>query len=279
MRSSKWIGGLAVCCAIVLLVGCEALAGLFEGPYGQNTTLERAYEIELGVTYDARIRDNDSAQYFVFDTAHVPETWDRVRVRITVPDSSLKVQVARYDENGERVGGTHATTGGQNVDYEFVCMGGRYYLRFSGGTGYGLDHASSGRYSFVVENLDDNDDYGPNHSRETAFSIETGVEYNGVILANSEADYFVLELENVDPSDHYQVIVTDVGETIYLRIRLYREDGEQFYTNHTTTRGAILGVPAVYNFGDTLWIRFSGDTGYGLDHASTGSYSFKVEEL
>ncbi len=277
MRSLKSVAAVAVLTATALFfLGCDNLPFFPGSPYGNNTTRANAFEIELESRYGDEIKDNDEARWFKFTTEHPEDTWDEVRVSVTVPNDDLIVRIEIFDAQGKSLQSTHATTRGQ--DHEMVTrrVGGLFYVRFSGAHSYGLDHGSSGRYSFKVENLNSNDPYGPNHTIDTAYEVSTGQTYDGVLVNNDEADFFVLK--DADPTATYRMDVTGVSAGLYIRLVFFDQSRNQFGSYHNEGGGDPPQHFNISNFGDTLYIRFSGATSYGLDHGSRGSYSFKLEK-
>ena len=275
MRSWKSAATVAVLTATALLfLGCENLP--FAGsPYGDNTTRANAFEIELGTEYGARIRENDSVQWFKFTTAHSDVTWDEVLVSITVPDDDLRVRMQLYDVDGNRLDTWGRTTAGADMDVTVRRVGGTYFLRFSGQSQFELDLGSSGKFNFTVTNQNANDSYGPNHTIDDAYTIVADATYNGVLVNNDEADYYHFA-PTVDSTQNYLLTILDVETGLLIRRTFYRQDKSHFETR-TQTSGGVPPAIILENAGSGFFLRISGASQFDIDHGSRGAYSFILE--
>ena len=123
------------------------------------------------------------------------------------------------------------------------------------------------------------DDYEPNDERSEAFIIALDTTYDARISDDDDDDWFkITPAHGSDTYDQVQISVTDVSQSLFIRITIYASDGEELDYDYASTGGQDL----TYTFatpGVDYYVRFSGDIGYGVDHESNGNYSFTVSYM
>jgi hypothetical protein len=239
-----------------------------------NNERAEAVAIELDTKYNAEISDKDDDDWIKFSTAHTSDTYDKMEIKITDVSPELFIHIEIYTSDGGSVATAGTNTGGQNLTYTLATPGADFYVRFSGWSGYASDHASSGKYSFTISNLDTNDNFAPNHTFETAEeSLEYGSSYNGVIVSKYEDDYYKFTNPTPGAWNSYTFTLTDVSDGLYGKFNRYGADKSALGYEGATTAGADLTYTFISKE-DEFYIRVSGWSGYASDHASSGSYIF-----
>ncbi len=288
--------GLIPAATIVLLLlgSCDWLSGILGGeidPYEPNDSIAEAYPIELGQRYTAYISEND-ADFFSFRPAHGADTFDAVEISVTDVGPDLRIGLALYDNRGNRF--TQRTVSTKGADLTFILRtpglptGHNYYIRFSGTWGHDYevdgigDYRGEGPYTFRVRNLNENDAFAPNHTIDTAYTINLGQSYNGVLVSTSEADFFSF----TPTSESMTLTVTDTGSDLYLGAAWYGPD-KGYLGKHTFGTSGQIGDITLTGLtaGETNYLRISGTDGWSgwnvggsFDHRSRGPYTFSLAD-
>lgn len=285
--------GLIPAATIVLLLlgSCDWLSGILGGeidPYEPNDSIAEAYPIELGKSYTAYISEND-ADFFSFRPAHGADTFDAVEIRVTDVGPDLIIGLALYDNRGSRF--TQQTVSTRGADLTFTLRtpglptGHNYYIRFSGTwghhyevDGYG-DYRGEGPYTFRVRNLNENDEFAPNHTIDTAYPINLGQSYNGVLVSQYERDFYEFEAG----AETMSFDVTNTGPDLNVGLVVYDSNREVIRKANVGTPGASLSQTwSGFGIGDTYYVRFTGTWPHHFevdgdgDLYSRGPYTFVV---
>ncbi len=241
-----------------------------------NDERSEAFPITLGMEYNAEISENVDDDWFKISPAHGSDTYDKVRISVAGLSQTLKIRVTLYSSSGEELDSEYASTGGQDLTYTFATPGVDYYVRFSGDIGYGVDHSSTGSYSFTVVNLDANDEYAPNHTFATAkASVEFGTAYNGVLVSKHEDDFYRYTNPLPGTWSSYTISLSNVSSSLYGSIARYAADQANLGRTYSNTGGADVSYTLI-TAEEHFYVRISGDTGYSIDHSSRGSYTLTV---
>lgn len=274
---------LMVVSIAVLLVttSCEGLLdaiGDGDGVGTDNTTRDTAAELDLDDDVRATLSSGDDEHWYVFDTAN-EDAYDVIRVAVTNAGSGLRVRIRVVDVDGNTVF-THpdlAGDPGANQRHDFSTPGGRYYVRIDS------HWSTTGAYTLNVKNLDVNDQYAGNDSRERAHDLgvlpATDLELMlvgaGTRVGGVEADWFKFTTANSGLWDRVLFQLTDVGTGLRPRMTLYEQDGSTVVFTHPSlapdpgsSLTANLGTP-----GGTYYLRID-------DHWTTyGPYTLSIENL
>ncbi len=260
-----------------IMVSCDIIDGTIDpkttaDEYEPNNQRSEAYAIKLDTKYNAKISENTDDDWFKITPSHGSDTYDKVQISVTDVSAELYVHMELYSSDGASVATHRATTGGQNLTYTVSTPGVEYYVRFSGWDGYVNDHKSVGSYSFTVSNLNANDEFAPNHTIETAKSLEFGNSYNGVIVSKYEDDYYKFTNPTPGVWNSYTFALTNVSKELFARIRIYGANKSVLQTIGATTAGSNLEYTFVSKENE-FYLQILGWDGYVNDHGSSGSYT------
>ena len=189
--------------------------------YEPNNQLSDAYAIALDTKYNAKISEVTDDDWYKITPAHGSNTYDKVQISVTNVSAELIMHLELYGADGKSHATHGATTKGQSLIYTVATPGVVFYIRLSGWDGYVNDHSSIGSYSFTVSNMDANDEYAPNHTIETAKSLEFGNSYNGVLVSKYENDYYKFTNPTPGAWNSYTFTLTNVSDDLIARMRLY----------------------------------------------------------
>jgi hypothetical protein len=260
------------------MVSCEKILPIVnqEDEYEPNNTLDEAFVVVLGTEYDAKISQTDDDDYYKFETAHSNDTYDEVQISVTNVSSDLFIKMELYSADGQSLASEGTTTGGQTLTYNLATPGASYYVRFSGWDGYVNDHGSMGSYTLSISNLDANDEFAPNHTINTAEeSLEYGSSYNGVIVSRYEDDFYKFTNPMPGVWNSYTISLTNISESLFGFIEVFKGDKSSIYTNGQQTAGADLAYTLITKE-DEFYIRVGGWDGYVNEYGSRGAYSITV---
>ena len=201
-----------------------------------NNTRSDAAPIDLATNISATISFDGDEDWFIFDTANSGE-WDWVRFSATNVSSDLNIQMVGYDESGNQVFDTDADTAGADLMYEMPTAGGTYYVKmlsaWSGDTG---------SYTLRVENVNGNDEYAGNDTRDTAYDLGTlpvsGIE--GVIVSSEEPDWYKITTENDVIWDYVQFKLEDVSSELTVKLVVLNSSYNEVINTYASTAGADL---------------------------------------
>ncbi len=244
--------------------------------YEPNNKLSEAYAVTLGTKYNAKISDVTDDDWFKITPSHGSDTYDKVQISVTDVSSELKIRLELYDANGKSLEALGTSTGGQTLTYTIATPGVVYYIRFSGWDGL-TDHRTTGSYSFTVSNLNANDAFAPNHTIETAKSLELGKSHNGVLVSIYEDDYY--KFTNPKPGQWitFNIKLTNASEELKAKFNIYRADKSLFYSVGATTAGGDLSYTFV-STQDEFYLQVLGWNGL-TDHRTSGSYTLTVSAV
>ncbi len=238
--------------------------------YEPNNKLTEAYAITLGTTYNAKISENTDDDWFKITPSHGKDTYDKVQISVTSVSSDLKIRMELYDADGKSLAVHGTSIGGQSLTYTVATPGVEYYIRFSGWDGF-TDHRTIGSYSFTVSNLNANDEFAPNHTIETAKSLEFGKSYKGVLVSQYEDDYYKFTNPKPGTWNSYTFTLNNVSDDLKVRIRLYGANKSVLDSKGVGTAGADLSYTFVSKE-DEFYLQVLGWDGF-TDHQSSGSYT------
>lgn len=289
---ARLLAALIVIVPLLLLGSCDWLGSLVGvDDYEPNDSIGEAVPIELDENYSAYIGEDD-ADFFSFKTAHGSDTFDEVEISVTGAGDDLKVGLALYDPDGQLFTRGNVNTGGADLTFTLrtsgLPAGDNFYIRFSGTDGWsgweveGVgDYDTQGPYTFKVRNLDANDEFAPNHTRDTAHPITIGESYSGVLVSTSETDWFSFTAN----SESMTLTVTETGSDLYLGAAWYGEGGNLIDNETFETKGETGTIMLdEMTAGETHYLRLSGTEGWSGwevdsvgDLDSRGPYTFSVE--
>jgi hypothetical protein len=238
--------------------------------YEPNNKLTEAYAITLGTTYNAKISGETDDDWFKITPSHGKNTYDKVQISVTNVSADLKIRMELYDADGKSLAVHGTSIGGQSLTYTVATPGVEYYIRFSGWDGF-TDHRTIGSYSFTVSNLNANDEFAPNHTIETAKSLEFGKSYKGVLVSQYEDDYYKFTNPKPGTWNSYTFTLTNVSDDLKVRIRLYGANKSVLDSKGVGTAGADLSYTFVSKE-DEFYLQVLGWDGF-TDHQSSGSYT------
>jgi hypothetical protein len=239
--------------------------------YEPNNKLTEAYAITLGTKYNAKISENTDDDWFKITPLHGSDTYDKVQISVSNVSADLIIRMELYNADGKSLAIHGTSTGGQTLTYTIATPGVEYYIRFSGWDGF-TDHKTTGSYSFTVSNLNANDEFAPNHTIETAKSLEFEKSYNGVLVSKYEDDYYKFTNPKPGTWNSYTFTLTNVSDDLIARMRLYGADKAVLHTTGAGAAGADLSYTFVSKE-DVFYLQVLGWDGYVNDHHSSGSYT------
>ena len=275
MSGPKTHGFVLCVIAFAMMVGC------IESEYGDNDTRSGAFEIEMDTRYESKLRRKSDREWFKFTTTHGSETFDLIEVEVEALDSRLVPRLDIYDTDGRGVGAANASEVGGSVSYAFATRGDTFFVVFSGwDLSKDEEHGSSGAYAFTVRNLDANDAYAGNHSRDDAYEMELGAEHPGSLVSPLEADYFFFTTDHdEDTWDVVEVSLLVEQETLLARLVITDVAGNPVHISVSEGMGADLSH-AFVTTGGTFHVRVSGwDPERNRDHGSTGDYTLVARNM
>jgi len=259
-----------------LMVSCDIAEDIdsitIADEYEPNNQLSDAYAIALDTKYNAKISEVTDDDWYKITPAHGSNTYDKVQISVTNVSAELIMHLELYGADGKSHATHGATTKGQSLIYTVATPGVVFYIRLSGWDGYVNDHSSIGSYSFTVSNMDANDEYAPNHTIETAKSLEFGNSYNGVLVSKYENDYYKFTNPTRGAWNSYTFTLTNVSDDLIARMRLYGADKAVLHTTGAGAAGADLSYTFVSKE-DVFYLQVLGWDGYVNDHHSSGSYT------
>ncbi|MFW6369567.1 MAG: hypothetical protein ACOC0J_03185, partial [Myxococcota bacterium] len=251
--------------------------------FAGNHSWGDAYELELGVDHDGVLVTPEEEDYYAFTTAHSAETYDEMIILLAVRSTELRAKLDVVDPEGKVVYQEVAPAAGEGLAHSFITMGdGPFMLRVRGWhPEEDREHGSAGAYRLKVMNAYANDEFAPNHTLDDAQEIELDVRYEGALVCEEEADYYVFTTAHT--ADEYDTVafqVTPRDPELTAYIELYDEWGNQ---SNLTARSPSPGESAGLGWvspGGVRVIRVSGwDSQRGRDHGSAGAYYFKAWNL
>jgi|BioPla2DNA2_1021312.scaffolds.fasta_scaffold07170_1 hypothetical protein len=238
--------------------------------YEPNNKLTEAYAITLGTKYNAKISENTDDDWFKITPSHGSDTYDKVQISVSNVSADLIIRMELYNADGKSLAIHGTSTGGQTLTYTIATPGVEYYIRFSGWDGF-TDHKTTGSYSFTVSNLNANDEFAPNHTIETAKSLEFEKSYNGVLVSKYEDDYYKFTNPKPGTWNSYTFTLTNVSDDLKVRIHLYGANKSKLHSKGVDTAGANLSYTFVSKE-DEFYLQVSGWDGF-TEHQSSGSYT------
>lgn len=120
--------------------------------------------------------------------------------------------------------------------------------------------------------MDANDEYGPNHTIETAKPLAFGNSYNGVLVSKAEDDYYKFENPKPGTWNSYTFTLTNVSAELMAKIRIYGADKSELCSKGVGTAGADLSYTFISKE-NVFYLQVLGWDGYANDHRSCGSYT------
>lgn len=244
--------------------------------YAPNDELSEAYDLGILPASDINgiIASNTEEDWFKFTTEN-DGVWDYVKFDLTDVCSSFRARMRIYNENGKEIGSVTAETNGQSLGYTLATNGGTYYVRIFRYTGT----VESGEYTLNIANLDANDDYAPNDTRETAYNLGTlpQIGLEGKIILGGEEDWYEFTTINDNP---IVVNLTSVGENLRASIRLTDGTTASNFTTGSSGSDIIdyqfsgIGSPSqAIEEGKTYYFRVS-----GYLNSNRGEYTLSIEQ-
>jgi len=236
--------------------------------YEANNDRGSAASITLEEEISATLHTSSDLDWYVFTTDN-NQQWDWVQFSITEV-SGFRAELTVYDEQGNQVFRTYGANEGSNLTYLLATEGGTYYAEIE--SYYSSD---LGTYSFSVANLDTNDAYEPNETRDDAYELDTlpMVPIMGRILSGNEKDWYTFTSENMQEWDWLLFSFTDVSSDIRIEFTIYDQNGDELVNTSSTGEGADVSrlMPTT---GGTFYAMvesyYSGDT---------GSYTLSIQNL
>ncbi|MBS3771722.1 MAG: hypothetical protein V5A59_07365 [Bacteroidales bacterium] len=240
--------------------------------YESNDTRDESATIDLSTDIEATIFPEDDVDFYEFQTENTGE-WDKVEFDVSNVSEDLEIQIIVYDENGEKVFDDHSDTPGASLTSTFETKGGTYYVEVKSRWG-----GEIGKYTLNVSNLDYNDEYAPNDSRDEAHDLGTlpAEEVKGVIVSGDEQDWFKFTTENERIWDYVQFDVTDVAEDMEINLAVYNSEGEEVFSKHTSTPGANLTEVKLPTSGGTYYVEVKDRW---EEDSESGDYTLDIANL
>lgn len=237
--------------------------------YESNDTRDESATIDLSTDIEATIFPEDDVDFYEFQTENTDE-WDKVEFDVSNVSEDLQIQITVYDEDGEEIFEEHTGTSGASLTSTFETKGGTYYVEVKDRWG------KTGAYTLHVKNLDYNDEYAPNDSRDDAHDFGTlpAEEVQGILVSGDEEDWFKFTTENDGIWDYVQFDITDVADEVAIRLTIYNADGEEIFSGDADTPGANfsykLATPGGTHYVkiNSKWEEDTGSGEYTLDIAN-----------
>jgi len=269
--------GLPVLLIIFSLHSCELVdeedsnAPFQADEYEPNDTRNESANINLSKDIVATIFPEEDVDYYEFQTENTNE-WDRVQFDLSSISEDLEIQIVVYDENGEKVFDDQSGTPGANLTSTFETKGGTYYVEVKSRWG-----GEIGTYTLNIKNLNYNDEYAPNDSRDGAYDLGTLPADNieGVLVSGDEEDWFKFSTANDGIWDYVQFDVTEVAEDLEITMEVYDAEGEKVFTEDPSNPGANLSHKMATS-GGTYWVKIKERWG---DDSKSGNYTLNVANL
>ncbi|MFP4526886.1 MAG: hypothetical protein ACLFNL_10910, partial [Bacteroidales bacterium] len=248
------IYGLPVLFMIFSLHSCDELddeSQPFQADdYESNDTRDESATIDLSTDIKATIFPEDDVDFYEFQTENTDE-WDRIEFDVSDVSEDLEIQITVYDADGEEVFSDNTSTPGSSLTSTMETKGGTYYVEVKDRWGDEI-----GKYTLNVSNLDYNDEYAPNDSQDEAHDLGTlpAEDIQGIIVSGDEEDWFKFTTENDGIWDYVQFDVTDVADDMEINLAVYNSEGEEVFSENTSTPGANLKEVKLPTSGGTYYV-------------------------
>lgn len=254
---------------VILTANFEEESPFSVDEYEPNDSRAEAAQIDLETDIEATFFPEGDVDYFKFTTANTDDEWDLIEYSVTQVSEDVRIDLTVYDKNGEEVFNDRAANEGANLITTMETQGGTYFVKIEN---YLSDDI--GRYTLNVRNMYANDEFAPNHTRETAHDIGRlpAHDIEGVLISKEEEDWFIFTTENDGVWDHIEFDVTHVSEDIRLDITVYDENGVEVFHERTGDEGAVMS-PAMETLGGTYHVKI---TNYFSD---PGEYTLSITNL
>jgi len=271
--------GLPVLLIIFSLTSCDKMdeaedevKPFQEDEYESNETRNESAKINLSTDVVATIFPEDDADFYEFQTENTDE-WDRIEFDVSNVSEDLQIQLILYDKDGEKVFEDHSDTSGADLTSTFETKGGTYFVEVKDRWGGDI-----GKYTLNVANLDYNDEYAPNDSRDEAHDLGTlpAQEVKGVIVSGDEKDWFKFTTENNRIWDYVQFDVTNVAEDLQVNLTVFNSDGEEVFSENTSTKGANLTEVKLPTSGGTYYVEVKDRW---EENSVSGNYTLDIANL
>ncbi|MFP4619985.1 MAG: T9SS type A sorting domain-containing protein, partial [Bacteroidales bacterium] len=84
------------------------------------------------------------------------------------------------------------------------------------------------------------DEYESNDTRDESATIDLSTDIEGTIFPEDDVDFYEFQTENTDEWDRIEFDVSDVSEDLEIQITVYDADGEEVFSDNTSTPGSSL---------------------------------------
>ncbi len=246
----------------------------FNDQYAPNDSRGEAYDLGVLPVSDIEgiLVSGDEEDWFKVTTEN-DGIWDYVQFDVTDVDDDLEVRFAVFNIDGNEVFAVNSGDRGANLRHTLATRGGVYYIRVTSRWG----SVGNGEYTLGVQNLDANDQYEPNDSRNEAYDL--GLlpisDINGMIIwTPGDEDWFKFQTDSDDP---FTITVSDVGDDLQVNLRIEDEPGN----SHTINSGS-QGADVVISSDNMTYISpESGKTFYvrvqGRFNGHRGPYTLSIQ--
>ncbi len=238
--------------------------------YEPNDTRGEAAEIAIATDVNATIYPVDDVDFYRVTTSNVG-VWDRVEFALTNVSEDLRLRLIITDEDGVQLATGYAANRGANLSFNIETLGGTYYARVES------FHAGNvGSYTLTVRNLDNNDQYAPNDTRDDAHDLGVLPAENiqGVIATQDEEDWFKITTENDGIWDYVEFELANVSSDLRAQMYIYNEAGTQLGSPYAGSGGQGLRY-TLATTGGVYYIRLKRFTGT----LEEGAYTLNVRNL
>ncbi len=239
--------------------------------YEPNETRTAAYTLgSLPVSsINGRLLSGSEQDWYKFTTEN-DGVWDWVKFDITNVSNSLTAQLSVFNSQGTEVFSSNAATNGADLSHSMATTGGTFYAKIN--SYFAND---TGSYSLSIHNLDTNDTYEPNESRDSARNLGTlpVSSVNGRILSGSEQDWYEFTTENKGIWDWVEFDITRVSSGLSAELAVYDSTKSEIFKTNSANEGASFSH-RMTSPGGTYYVKIN--SYFSEDH---GSYTLGIRNL